>query len=251
MLPPALEDDSAALEEGYGLLHMPPPIDRSTKPSAPQPPAVDRALKPSRQKADRESSGSSKEASPEPGERRWSLHDDSPPYIKLSDGTASEGCGHERGKDENHETQFHISEMPQVTVRTTHYTQVDFDPDRRRPVPLPRKTSTLSTIKPKPRRINYADVDIQATNQLSDHLHRQMTVREAERRALAEKHYINVDHSGQVDDETDPDYYTHMRDFTFDEADKPDYKSYCNQKLQAQDNNVHTVEQEEKDDGTF
>jgi hypothetical protein len=214
-LPATLDRDSAARDEGYGVLHVPPPIDRSKKPPQPLPPAIDRGLKPGDQRVNPDSSDSEGSQGP----------DELPPYTKLTeeDGSAvgGGGAGEEVGKEE-HETQFNVAEIPRVTVRTTHYTQVHFDPSLRRPVPLPRKTASLPSMAPKPsQRINYTDVDIVATTQLSDHLHRQLTVRGAERQALAEKHYVNVDHSGLVDDETDPDYYTHMRDFCFDEADRP------------------------------
>ena len=209
-----LDHECAALEEGYGVLHMPPPIDRSNKPQqtpvdTPHPPPIDRTLNPARQKRATALSDSS-EGSPQ--ERHWSMHE-SLPYTKLNE---ADSPTEETVRQES-ETQFEITEIPRVTVRSTHYTQVDFNPDTRRPVPLPRKTSQLSgggtptSLVPKPRRVNYSDVDIQATSQLSEYLHRQMTVREAEKRALAEKHYINIDRSGAVDDETNPDYYTHMR----------------------------------------
>ena len=196
-LPAILDRDSAARDEGYGVLHMPPPIDRSTKPFQQPPPTIDRGLKPVGQSVDPNSSDSS-EGGLDP--------DELPAYTKL----AEEDSGG-RGEDAG-ETQFNVAEIPRVTLRTTKYTQVDFDPHIRRPVPLPRKRSSLPAMTPKPsQRINYTDVDIVATNQLSDHLNRQMTVRGAEQKALAEKHYVNVDRSGSVDDETDPDYYTHMR----------------------------------------
>ena len=199
-LPATLDRDSAAREEGYGVLHMPPPIDRANKPPQQLPPAISRGLKPAGQQVDKDSSDSSEEGTP--GQERL------PAYTKLTE----EGASEEVVKEE-HETQFNVAEMPRVTVRTTHYTQVHFDPSTRRPVPLPRKTASLPHMASKSttQRFNYTDVDIVATSQLSDHLHRQMTVREAERKALAEKHYVNIDRSGLVDDETDPDYYTHMR----------------------------------------
>lgn len=185
---------------------VPPPIDRSNKPLQ-APPAVDRTLKPGRRET--ESSDSSKESSPE--------HQLSTPppssNTKLPAGSSST----DEMTKEDSESQFNPSDIPQLTVRSTHYTQVDFNPDTRRPVPLPRKTSNCSgggtptSVVPRTRRVNYSDVDIHATNQLAEQLNRQMTVREAERKALAEKQYVNIDHSGTVDDETDPDYYTHMR----------------------------------------
>lgn len=207
--PPQILDQESSIPEGsYGLLHTPPPIDRSNKPlqMPTPPPAVDRALKPGR-RVETELSDSSEGSPPQ---RRWSTH--CPPSTKLPVGSSNEDIT----REEN-EYQFNLSEIPRVTLRSTHYTQVDFNPDTRRPIPLPRKTfhssggSTPTSVVPKPRRVTYTDVDIQATNQLADRLNRQVTVREAERKALSEKHYVNVDHSGTIDDETDPDYYTHMR----------------------------------------
>ena len=200
-----LDPGTAALEEGYGILHLPPPIDRSNKPPStdPPPPAIDRALKPGRLRKDPELSDSSEDSR---DERRWSLDEPTPD----STHPAGDSSAGRRTGDEN-ETHFNITDIPRITVRTTHYTQVDFDPDKRRPVPLPRKSSAPTSLAPRPQRFNYTDVNLHATTQLSDKLFRQMTVREAEKAALAEKQYVNVDHSGAVDDETDPDYYTHMR----------------------------------------
>ena len=215
-----LDRESATREEGYGVLHMPPPVDRSrkphqlspTSPHKPRPPAINRGLKPGHLEVEPNLSDSSDESSsglPEPN-----LADSLPPYTNLmqDNGSSSSTGSREEAEKEEQETQFSAAEIPCVTVCTTHYTQVDFNPDKRRPVPLPRKTSKASSLTPRPsQRINYTDVDIQATSELTDHLHRQMTVREAERKALSEKQYINVDRSGIVDDETDPDYYTYMR----------------------------------------
>lgn len=207
------DQECAGLDDGYGVLSMPPPIDRSKKPqndSPIQPPAIDRALKPGQSKTDHVSSSNSPDNTSE-REHHWSIHESSPvPHTSVSDD--GEGLiGKDVAGDDEQESQFKISEIPQVTVRSTHYTQVDFNPDERRPIPLPRKTSSASstptTLVPKPRRVAYTEVDLNAT----DHLHRQLTVREAERKALKEKQYVNVDRSGEVDDETDPDYYTHMR----------------------------------------
>ena len=217
----ALDRESAAREEGYGVLHMPPPINRSKKPpqqsptSSPRsrPPVNHRDLKLDRLKeVESDSSESSEEGGPVlPAGHRWA-DPTLPPYTKLTEEDSVGVVGREERAKEEQETQFTVAEIPRVTVRTTQYTQVDFNPDTRRPVPLPRKTSKVSSLAPRPsQRTNYTDVDIQATNDLSDHLQRQMTVRGAERKALSEKHYVNVDHSGIVDDETDPDYYTYMR----------------------------------------
>jgi hypothetical protein len=58
-------------------------------------------------------------------------------------------------------------------------------------------------------------VDLVATNALSGgkglSRDQQMTLREAEMQALKDKPYINVRKEGDVDEESDPGYYTHMR----------------------------------------
>ena len=225
-----LDPESSSRDSSLSVPHAPPPIDRSKKPlQMSVPPTIDRKLKPAKQ-GDVESSDSSEGSPPE---RRWSTV--SPPYTKLpSDST-------EDARGEESESQFSVSDMPQMTPCSTHYTQVDFNPDTRRPIPLPRKLSPnrslggaegglgggpergsgggggggggSALLVPKPRRVNYTDIDIQATSQLSDRLQRQQqkSVRAAEFQALAEREYVNIDRSGAVDDETDPDYYTHMR----------------------------------------
>ena len=202
---PHLDQASTCSEEGYGVLSMPPPIDRSRKPqqgSSPKPHREGQELFPL--------SKSTQDGTE--FVHHWCEHEATPTSLHE---TGIEGMESEIVKDEDQESQFNISEIPQVTVCTTHYTQVDFNPDTRRPIPLPRKTSSASStptsLVPKSQRVSYMDIDLHATSQLSDRLHRQMTVREAERKALAEREYVNIDHSGTVDDETDPDYYTHMR----------------------------------------
>ena len=99
-------------------------------------------------------------------------------------------------------------DLPKPTKRTMQYTQVSFDestgrPDLQRgPLPVPRGVGIG--------RVNYSDVDLVATH--SKGLQRnQMTLREAEREALKEKPYINVRKEGDVDEDSDPGYYTHMR----------------------------------------
>lgn len=205
--PSGVSSDHESLVQN-SIYDVPPPIDRSNKPLQ-APPAVDRTLKPGRRKGT-DSSDSSEEGSPE--------HQlSTPPPPSTTKLPASSSSSTDETIKEDSESTFNPSDIPQVTVRSTHYTQVDFNPDTRRPVPLPRKTSNCSgggtptSLVPRARRVNYSDVDIKATNQLAENLNRQMTVREAERKALAEKQYINIDRSGTIDDETDPDYYTHMR----------------------------------------
>lgn len=204
--PSGLSSDHESLVQNRNY-DVPPPIDRSNKPLQ-APPAVDRTLKPGRRKGT-DSSDSSEEGSPE--------HQLSTPPTPSNTKVPASSTSTDETIKEDSESTFNPSDIPQKTVRSTHYTQVDFNPDTRRPVPLPRKTSNCSgggtptSVVPRPRRVNYSDVDIHATNQLAEHLNRQMTVREAERKALAEKQYINIDRSGTIDDETDPDYYTHMR----------------------------------------
>ena len=78
---------------------------------------------------------------------------------------------------------------------------------RRIPIPAPRKGLG---------RVNYSDVNIMARalgkeNQLSAQGGEQVTLAEAEMEALKDKPYINVIREGGVDEESDPDYYTHMR----------------------------------------
>lgn len=159
----------------------PPPVDRSKKPTPLLAPRVDRSLKPSHK-----GENSSSEAAGSMGE----LPPDFPTRTDFVSGNAS-------GDD---------SDVPKVTKRSTCYTQVQFDPATRRPIPLPR------TGQPKPgagvRRVNYSDVDLEATKILAE---KKSSLGQAEMEALAEKYYINVNHTGSIDDDTNPDYYTHMR----------------------------------------
>ena len=197
----AQRSDASPVDES-SFVHIPPPIDRSKKPPLiPVPPAIDRNLKPGR-KTD-ESSDSS-DSSP-PKTDKFSTHE----------GYERQGLFDEtEGKEE---VAFSMTDIPCKTTHSTHYTQVEFDPDRRQPMPLPRVAAPTPTdraaasVVPKPRRVNYTDVDIQATNRMAEQIHKQISVRQAERKALKERRYVNLDRMGSVDDETDPDYYTHMR----------------------------------------
>ena len=188
-----LEETSTGGDTG---LPVPPPIDRSKKPPhMAVPPVIDRTLKPGR-KAE-ESSDSS---------------DSSPPQRRESLSAAIAQMSPD-GADGKEEAEFHMTEIPRITPRSMHYTQVEFDMAHRRPLPLPRTPSPNAggTPIPAPRRVNYTDVDIHATNKLAEHMQKRVTVRQAERDELAEREYMNIDSSGMVDDDTNPDYYTHMR----------------------------------------
>ena len=200
--PSRAKGGDASLVDESSFVHIPPLIDRSKKPPLIHvPPAIDRNLKPGR-KAD-ESSDSS---------------DSSPPKThKFSAQESFEVQGAFDEAEGKEEVAFFMTDIPCKTPRSTHYTQVEFGADRRQPMPLPRVPAptptdrATATVVPKPRRVNYTDVDIQATNRLAEHIHKQMSVRQAERAAMKERRYINVDRTGDIDDETDPDYYTHMR----------------------------------------
>ena len=171
-----------------------PPVDRTKKPAPLLAPRIDRSLKPT-------------------GE--------SPPdFPTRTDSVSGNTSGDE-------------SDIPKLTKRSTCYTQVQFDPATRRPIPLPRTSQPKPGAgqpgagqpgagqpgagQPKPgagvRRVNYSDVDLEATKVLADKMgmSSQPSLRRAENEALAEKYYINVNRTGSVDDDTNPDYYTHMR----------------------------------------
>ena len=178
-----------------------PKIDRSTKPPNPVPPRVDRGLKPGTRKAQSEDDDLSS-SPPNFPTRTGSLS--TPPIIDASD-------------------------LPKPTRRTMKYTQVQFDStgqltvlddpapsttpgdiNQRAPVPIPRGQN-------KPKRVNYSEIDLTATQAMatssssSSMGERHMSLNEAEVAALAEKPYVNVARDGLPDDDTDPDYYTHMR----------------------------------------
>lgn len=124
--------------------------------------------------------------------------------------------------------EFCERDLPKPSPHTMQYTQVEFDavtgkhsivesngfssppqPAAKKGQSSPTEAHRMPVPVPRPR-VNYSDVDLVATNALKVS-REQMTLREAERKALKDKPYINVDRNGGVDDESDPDYYTHMR----------------------------------------
>ena len=181
----------------------PPPIDRSNKPPPPQPPRIDRKLKPGRKS----------DAEPESDlPLRPSM--DSPGLPRRTNSIS--------GSPVEDQDFFTDSDMPRRTSKSTTYIQVQFDPMTRRPIPLPRSGGPGKT-SPRPR-VEYADVDLMATRQLSEEneklrveeqkglfARQKVTLRTAEQGHLAEKDYVNVGRDGEVDDDTNPDYYTFMR----------------------------------------
>ncbi len=114
-----------------------------------------------------------------------------------------------------------VCDIPRPTRKTMKYSQLDFHPDSGQlcivddpPVPEPSQRPPI----PKPRkRVNYSDINIRATEELAasasseEPLKRNMSLNEAELASLAEKPYVNVLRDGVPDEDTDPDYYTHMR----------------------------------------
>ena len=174
---PFAENPSRYINMDDLLEALPPPIDRTKKPASRQPPRVDRSSKPS----------NTSEAS--------RVQSESPP--DFPDPLSSE------------EATFVNSDIPKRTKRSTHYTQVRFDPATRRPIPIPRARLGVGV-----RRVNYTDVNLKATQELAEKremLQRQTTLNSAEAEALTDKYYINVARDGSIDDDTNPDYYTHMR----------------------------------------
>ena len=181
---------------------LPPPIDRTNKPPPPQPPRVDRQLKPSRK-------------------QDVQLEDDSPLPPNKDSPSFPRRAGSLSGSPEEEQGFFADSDVPRRTSKSTTYVQVQFDPESRRPIPLPRSGPQGKPSRP---RVEYADVDLVATRQLSEENERlrieeqkklferqKVTLRGAEKEYLAEKDYVNLDREGQVDDDTNPDYYTFMR----------------------------------------
>ncbi len=181
------------LREELGRVNAPPQIDRSVKPS---PPSVQRSLKP----------GTNLDIDSPPA---------SPPNFPSRTGSVSTP------------TIVDATDLPRPSKKTMKYTQLDFhsesgqlcfiadqpvnDPaSLRAPVPIPRSTS-------KPKRVNYSDINIRATVEMETNSsteeakQKHMSLVEAEVAALAEKPYVNVARDGLPDDDTDPDYYTHMR----------------------------------------
>jgi len=105
------------------------------------------------------------------------------------------------------------SDLPKPTRRTVKYSQIEFDSNNQVCLVDDQPVRAQAPI-PKPRRINYSNIDIKATKDLASkqcELPKQVSLGEAEADALKEKPYINISRDGLVDDDTDPDYYTHMR----------------------------------------
>ena len=194
----------------------PPPIDRTTKPT---PPVIDRTLKPvgyqSPKNTPPEYDGGVLDQEEEDEDSDSS--DSSPEMSKKH--ASSSGVP------------FSIADLPKPTNRTTQYTQVEIvnatnrvkissspaaDDDnaasRKVPIPVPRERDRDHPI-PKPRRVNYSDIDLTATAARVEArtTTRSPTLRKAEQEHLKDKPYINVNREGDVDDDTDPGYYTHMR----------------------------------------
>ena len=194
----------------------PPPIDRTTKPT---PPVIDRALKPAGYQ-------SPKNTPPEYDDDEEdddgdSGSSDSSPEMSKKRVSSSSGVP------------FSIADLPKPTNRTTQYTQVEIvsathrlkisspaadDDDnsisRRAPIPVPRdRDRDRDHPIPKPRRVNYSDIDLTATAARVEAKTRSRspTLRHAEQEHFKDTPYINVNREGEVDDDTDPDYYTHMR----------------------------------------
>lgn len=164
-----------ALRDEMEQVDTPPQINRSTKPT---PPSIQRSLKPGA-KADEENSA------PLP-------------------------------------TMVDTSDIPRPTKKTMKYSQLDFHPESGQlcivdetPVPDPSLRGPI----PKPRRrVNYSDINIRATVEMAASttsseapVQRIVSLNEAEMASLAEKPYVNVSREGEPDEDTDPDYYTHMR----------------------------------------
>lgn len=220
----------------------PPSIDRSNKPQAPSPPRVDRKLKP-KLSSDTRGDSLGSDSPPVFPTRTSSLAN------TLDSGTQSRDSSHTQSRDTNSSSKsdesppdfptrttslessasFREEDIPRPSRRTMKYMHVEFDghggkpvltADHASPSPLPRNRHSDNDLRhhpiPAPRRVNYSDVDLAATNALAGRNFKeaprhQVTLREAERSALKEKQYVNVNKQGNVDDESDPDYYTHMR----------------------------------------
>ena len=155
--------------------------------------------------------------------------DESPPEFPIR--TTSLATTHEVSTLSHEEHPFCESDLPRHSVRTMQYTQIQFDSTHGNPLMVEdSKTPSANGGKATPfdvnkrlpipvprtgiRRVNYSDIDLAASKALSDDYKmrkQQVTLMEAERNALKDKPYVNVDRMGQVDDESDPDYYTHMR----------------------------------------
>ena len=187
------------LHDEIRQIEAPPQIDRANKPPKPVPPTVDRGLKPGTRvsKSQTEDSDLS-DSTPNFPTRTGSMSTSTPPVVDSSD-------------------------LPRPTRRTMKYAHVEFDStgqlsvvdglaqstptdvSKRAPVPIPRGQNK--------KRVNYCQIDIAATQAMegSSGVETHMSLNEAEAAALAEKPYVNVARDGHIDDDTDPDYYTHMR----------------------------------------
>ena len=191
----------------------PPPIDRTTKPT---PPAIDRTLKPVGYQSPKNTPPEYEGGELDEEEDGDSDSSDSSPEMSKKHASSSG-------------VPFSIADLPKPTNRTTQYTQVEIvsgtnrlkisspaaDDDnvsRRAPIPIPRDRDRDHPV-PKPRRVNYSDIDLTATAARVEArtTSRSPTLRHAERDHLKDTPYINVNREGEVDDDTDPDYYTHMR----------------------------------------
>lgn len=191
----------------------PPPIDRTTKPT---PPVIDRTLKPVGYQSPKNTPPEYDGGELDNEEDGDSDSSDSSPEMSKKRASSSG-------------VTFSISDLPKPTNRTTQYTQVEIvsatnrlkisssaaDDDsalRRGPIPIPRDRDRDHPV-PKPRRVNYSDIDLTATAARVEArtTSRSPTLRHAEQEHLKDMPYINVNREGEVEDDTDPDYYTHMR----------------------------------------
>ncbi len=167
-----------ALRDELAQVDTPPQINRSTKPGSDSAPSIQRHLKP----------GSITE-------------EESPPSTPIA---------------------VNATDIPRPTRKTMKYSQINFNPESGQlylvdDPPLAPDPALRAPI-PKPRkRVNYSDINIRATTEMAaatpteEPLKRLVSLNEAEIASLAEKPYVNVMRDGVPDEDTDPDYYTHMR----------------------------------------
>ena len=180
---------------------VPPQITRSNKPTQPSPPHVNRRLKP----------GNPSESSP--GQD-----------VSLEDSFTQQDLQSSMARTSlvNDGDSFAESDIPRRSRGTMKYTQVQFHGATRSPYleePVEEDSSKkLSSPAPLPRhgvsRVNYSDVDIEATRALAEAgkiRKNQVYLEDAEQLMLREKPYINVQRDGDIDENSDPDYYTYMR----------------------------------------
>lgn len=190
----------------------PPPIDRTTKPT---PPVIDRTLKPvgyqSPKNTPPEYDGGVLDQEEEDGDSDSS---DSSPEVSKKHASSS-GVAFDLPKPTNRTTQYTQVEIVNATNRvkvSSSPVADDGSASRKVPIPVPRERDRDTPI-PKPRRVNYSDIDLTATAARVEarSTTRSPTLRKAEQEHLKDKPYINVSREGDVDDDTDPGYYTHMR----------------------------------------